>query len=301
LAFSPDGKFLASTGKDHTVRIWDSVTGQIVRELRGFNGAVQSVSFTADGQFLTTSEYDAGGVKIWDARSGREISTVPHDLGPWVYGAAFTSDGRYFMVCGELGVRLWSVDQVGPDEGGRRLSFKEMARPTKTFANSACFSPDSKLLGWTDGVRVSVWDLAAARKHSWPARVFSFLALSFLPDSRHLALVNWTTGKIEIRDATSGQVTTTFGKKELIYGASIHTALSPDGAWLVVGGDKAVTVWDMNKGELMFALPEEPGTVWSLAWSPNKDLLAVGSSTGGLVIWDLPRIKTELSRIGLGW
>jgi WD40 repeat protein len=106
---------------------------------------------------------------------------------------------------------------------------------------------------------------------------------------------------MEVWDATTGQVTTNFGKTELLRGASIHTALSPDGAWLAVGGSKAVTVWDLNKRELVLTLPEERGTVWSLAWSPDKNLLAVGSSDGGLVLWDLPRIKAELSGIGLGW
>ena len=48
-------------------------------------------------------------------------------------------------------------------------------------------------------------------------------------------------------------------------------------------------------------LAEDRGTVWSMAWSPDKSLLAVGSSHGGLAIWNLPRIKSELSRIGLGW
>ena len=62
-----------------------------------------------------------------------------------------------------------------------------------------------------------------------------------------------------------------------------------------------MTVWDLNKRELLFALPEERGTVWSMAWSPDKSLLAVGSSHGGLAIWNVPRIKSELSRIGLGW
>jgi WD40 repeat protein len=55
--------------------------------------------------------------------------------------------------------------------------------------------------------------------------------------------------------------------------------LSSDGAWLAAGGSKAVTIWDMNKRQLVLALPEERGTVWSLAWSPNR----------------------ELSRIDLGW
>ena len=139
------------------------------------------------------------------------------------------------------------------------------------------------------------------KKRSWSTKVFPFLALSFLPDGKQLVLVNQSEGKIEVQDAAAGQVRATFGRKELIHGRSIHTALSPDGAWLAVGGDKAVTVWDMNQRELLFALPEEHGTIWSLAWSPDNHLLAVGSSSGGLIIWNMPRIKSELSRIGLGW
>jgi WD40 repeat protein/serine/threonine protein kinase len=314
LAFSPDGKLLASAGKDHVVRLWDPVTGQVVRELRGFGGPVQSVAFNADGRFLTTTAW-TGGIKVWEVHSAQALPTVPPDLGRAQFVAGFSPDGKHFMSCGGLGgglgVKIWNVVHAGPGPDGRaslslKLAPAPAPLPARVNANSACFSPDSKLLAWvtfdpTDACRLSVWDLGTARQRSWPADVFPFLALSFLPDSKHLALVNSKTGLVEVWDARTGQVATTFGKKELVHGEAIHTALSPDGAWLAVGGSKAVTVWDMNKRELVLALPEERGTVWSLAWGPDRDLLAVGSSDGGLVVWNLPRIKAELSRIGLGW
>jgi len=302
LAFSPDGKLLASTGKDQAVRLWDLATGRVVRELRGFDRSPQSVAFDPDGRFLATTEYVVGGVKLWEVQSGEKIATVPSDLGAAGYGAAFSPDGKQFMVCGQLGLRIWNVVHVGPGEDGRpRMTLKETACPTGRYANSACFSPGGQFLAWADSQRISLWELGTGQKRSWPAQVFPFLALSFLPDGKQLALVNQNEGKIEVRDAADGQVSATFGRKELIHGRSIHTALTPDGAWLAVGGDKAVTVWDMNKRELMFALPQERSTIWSLAWSPDKSMLAVGSSHGGLDIWDLPRIKSELSRIGLAW
>jgi WD40 repeat protein/tRNA A-37 threonylcarbamoyl transferase component Bud32 len=305
LAFSPDGKLLASAGKDHVARLWDPVTGQIVRELRGFSGPVQSVAFNADGHFLTTAEW-TGGVKVWELQLGQNLSTIPPNLGPAMFAAGFSPDGKHFMTCGELGTKVWNVVLAGPGQDGRaNLSLKEAPSPAPIDANSGCFSPDSKLLAWvavdpTNAIRLSVWDLGTAQERSWPADIFPYLALSFLPDSKHLVCVNWKKGQVEVWDATTGQITTAFGKKDLLLGQTIHTALSPDGAWLAVGGSKAVTVWDMNKRELVLTLPEERGTIWSLAWSPNKDLLAVGSSDGSLVIWSLAKIKTELSRIGLG-
>ncbi|MBI1914627.1 MAG: protein kinase [Planctomycetes bacterium] len=304
LAFSPDGKLLASTGKDRTVRLWGPVTGQLVRELRGFGGPAQSVAYSADGRFLTTT---SGAVKVWEVPSGQEVATVPRDLGRVGAGAGFSPDGKWFMTCSGLGVRIWSVLHAGPGEDGRpRLTFQEAPSPKPGEANSACFSPDSKLLAWvalgpSTGPRLAVWDLATAQQRSWPATVFQYLALSFLPDSKHLVLVNHQKGQVEVWDATTGEVTAAFGKKELLAGETVHTALSADGAWLAVGGTKSVTVWDMTRRELLLALPEERGTIWSLAWGPNKDLLAVGSSDGGLVIWNFPRIKAELTRIGLSW
>jgi WD40 repeat protein len=314
LAFSPDGKLLVSSGKDHIVRFWDHGTGKIVRELRGLAATPQCVAFSPGGEFLATTEYyQPGAVKLWDARSGEQISTDPENVGPGDFGAAFSRDGKRLVVCGQLGVKLWDIVGVGRAEDGRpRWSFKEAAHPERTATGSVCLSPDGRFFAWTSGRQVSVCEEATGQMHSWPVNIFRILALSFLPDGKHLVLVNRDTGKIELRDASDGQVKAAFGRKELfqgatlgghetIHGSSIHTALSPDGAWLAVGGDAAVTVWDLNRRELLFALPEERGTIWSMAWSPDKNLLAVGSSHGGLTIWHVPRIKSELSRIGLGW
>src|SRR5262249_17996284 len=77
-------------------------------------------------------------------------------------------------------------------------------------------------------------------------------------------------------------------------------ALSADGSWFACG-NQAVTIWDTKSQKLLLTLPEERSTVWALAWSPNQELLAVSSSDGGPVIWNMPKIRARLSELGLDW
>ena len=57
----------------------------------------------------------------------------------------------------------------------------------------------------------------------------------------------------------------------------------------------------MESQKLIGALPEGTATVWCLAWSPDRQRLAVGFSDGGLVIWNLPEIRSQLRELGLDW
>ncbi len=80
VAFSPDGKRLASASRDETVKVWDAATGQEILTLKGHTGDVSSVAFSPDGQRLASASCDKT-VKVWDAGTGQETLTLKGHTG----------------------------------------------------------------------------------------------------------------------------------------------------------------------------------------------------------------------------
>jgi WD40 repeat protein/serine/threonine protein kinase len=313
VAFSPDGQRLATAGGDYRVKIWDPATGQLLRELPAFGYRAQAVAFSPDGRFLATGDW-AGGLQVWDAASGQRVTALETGL-RLLFSVAFSPDGRYFAACGALdwggegskgAVLLWRIVPDRAAAAGNRLELQPLPRLSHSAAYCQAFTADSSILAWVEhGHTLHLWDLAASRRLPPPVpRVAGWVhALAPAGPGKRLTF-GAVTGDTEVWDLGAGRKLFSLAGETLLKrtGLDIGTniAVSPDGTRFASIGSRD-TVWDLERRQLLVALPESRVARWCLALSPNKDLLAVGASDGGLEIWNLPRIRAQLAAIGLGW
>ena len=92
VAFSPNGKMLASASWDQTVRLWNVNTGRLLHTLTGHTNDIMSVAFSPDGNTLASGSWD-GTIRLWNPRNGKLKRTVTEHAGG-VASVAFSPDGN---------------------------------------------------------------------------------------------------------------------------------------------------------------------------------------------------------------
>jgi WD40 repeat protein len=148
VAYSPDGRRLATASSDQTVKMWDPTTGQPVFTLTGHDGIVTAVAFSPDSRYLASSAVNS--VRVWDAPSGREVLVVKGHTAR-VNCVLFSPDGRRLVTGShDRTVKVWDLAT-----GLAMLTL----RGHRDAVVGLTFSPDGRRLASIsqDGI-VKVWD-----------------------------------------------------------------------------------------------------------------------------------------------
>jgi hypothetical protein len=250
----------------------------------------------ATGQFPTTSQ----PVKVWDLETLQATSVPDAEIGPNAFAVSFSPDGKYLAACAD-GLTIWRLAKGEHDAGNApRLSFQRVVHFPGHRSLYLRINSTSKLLAWVDlDHSVCLWDLEKGREIPFlgPPLVYGWHNLAFFPDGDHLTF-GAATGRIETWDTRTVGRVSSFGKADNV----AHLASSPDGQWLATEANPStVAVWNSKAEAQVFSLPQESGPIWSQAWSPDGERLAVGLADGAVEIWNVSKIQAELGKIGLAW
>jgi PKD repeat protein len=248
VAFSPDGKLLASGSWDDTVKLWEVSTGQEVRTLEGHTNSVWSVAFSPDGKLLASGSLD-DTVKLWDAATGRELRTLEGHTDD-VESVAFSPDGKLLASGSDDDtIKLWDV-ATG--------SVVRTLRGHTGDVESVAFSPDGKLLASGSGDdTIKLWDAATGQElRTLEGHTAWVLSVAFSPDGQILASGS-DDDTIKLWDAATGRLVRTLeGHTAWV----LSVAFSPDGELLASGsGDKTIKLWEVAMELSVGALAEFSG------------------------------------------
>jgi len=273
VAFSPDGKTLATTSWDRTIILWDVETGASKSVLRhGYHP--HKVRFSPDGNFIYSSGGD-GTIKRWDMRAGKAKAIISGRSE--ILNLSISSDGA--LVACDCSLR--SAKILDAKTGARRLS-----APRGHIVWAVAISPDGKWLAVTgDGkdLPVALWDVRAGRVARNLAGIRYPSSLAFSPDGKSLAVSSQTDDKINIFNVATGDLSQTLSMNG--YGFS-DLVFSPDARLLAAVPNVAgrVYIFDMSKNKWVGALKTD-GSIAEAAFSPDGKKLATAGYDKRVIIW----------------
>ena len=275
LAWSPDGKRIASGGPDKTVQVWDATNGGNVFVYRGHTLAVTKIAWSPDSKSIASTS-DDGLVHVWDATNGNDLLTYRNYSGIHLHALMWSPGGKRLLAGGDDGtVHVWSITN-----GNDLLTYHGHS----STIWEAAWSPNNKYIasGSADKT-VQVWDanngniVSTYNKHT-----DAIWSVAWSPDNKYIASGSLDT-TVQVWDVNTKQPVYIYRNYST---PLLNVRWSPDGKYIASGSkDKTEQVWDALTGNNVYTYEGHTGNVWAVAWSPDSTRLASGSDDQTVQIW----------------
>ena len=325
LAFSPDGKTIASGSKDQTIRIWSVKSGKTINTLAGHLGSVNTLVFSPNGKIIASGSED-NTIRLWDAQSGEVINTlIGHS--DTIKSLAYSPDGKVITSgANDKTARLWDAKSgelintlkghsdwvsalaFSPDgkvivSGSYDTSIRLWSAQTGEFikaltghsnwVNTIAFSPDGKVIVSGAGGILSSEDNSVRLWNAQSGELIKIIkghrdnvySLAFTPDGKFIASSGSSDGTIRLWNAQSGETTRVMRG----HGSDVRkVAYSPDGKTIAsISYDEYIKLWNAETGEMINTLVESNNWIGSFAFSPDNKSIVSSSNNNTIHIWDI--------------
>lgn len=276
VAFSPNGKLVASSSDDRMVRVWDVETGEQNAQYELDNDAGVSLAFSPDGKYLALGTQAGASMALSLGTKDLPLVWEGTSSDGTILSVAYSPDGTRIITGGyNVPVTIWN------SADGKVV--RHLERPREDVL-SVAFSPDGNriIAGGEDGT-IRIWDSGSGVLTSRIEVNKSISALAFSPDSLR-ACVGTRDGKLHEWDLLSENKRRTWNTGSSRIVAVVY---STDGSKLVSSGgpDEGAVVWDVDSGELLQELQGDSTALYSIAFSPDNTGLAIGAVSGIVTVW----------------
>jgi WD40 repeat protein len=302
IVFSPDGTKLATAGDDGAIRLWDASSFRLVATLRQDQDPIYSLSFWRDGSLLASASA-TGTVRVWNLTNGRVVTfragLDSDGKSLRQFGVAFAPDRmpQFVDSVGDDGrVWIWDLQQNGLRKIRQQNPYlRPSGDPTiRSISFAPNFSGQFVTASFDGAIRFYA---GAAEPDAYPAYSGKALRVVYSPDGTRVvsAGVDKSLKNLKIWDAKTHRVIRNLdGHIDYVISAD----WSADGTRVISGGggkDKAVRIWDAERGTQLLALLGHHDDVEAVAFHPRKDWVVSVSEDKTLKLWDIAQGREILS------